>query len=564
MKAIYMSSFKLVGFGALSGVLLTAPLIAVLYLVDKWIDLSFPPFDAFDWTARVLPGPLVTFGIDLMVDTLMLIGLSVKDFAKTAEQIMAVMLFLGAGVVATIIVFALVERRILGGRPQLGALCGVIVGLPIAAITFSIGQSSIDPTLNFIWVMIASVAWGTASALVARRLIESPLSLKGEGWGEGDNLIVSEDGERSVEVMGRRQFLVRMGVATATITVAGAGIGRVMAGNEQERLQAELAAMKERVAESAAAGMIELPNEDDPVKPALGTRPEYTAVRDHYKIFIRSQPSIIDGDTWTLPITGSVENPMTLTLDDIRERYEPRNEFVTLSCISNRVGGDLISTTYWTGASLQDILAELKPLPSATHLFIESEDGFFETVSLDLIASDPRIMLAYNWDGRPIPFDHGFPLRIWLPDRYGMKQPKWITSIHVIDEYKPGYWVVRDWDEVARMHATAVIDTVAIDAVIEDGDRKLVPIGGIAHAGDRGISKVEVRVDEDGPWHEAQLRKPLSDTTWVIWRYDWPFADGPHTFEVRTYEADGTPQTEEVNPPRPSGATGIHTKTATV
>ena len=543
---------RTLGFGALTGVFLTAPLIAILYLVDKWIDLSFPPFDTFDWVARILPGPMVTFGIDLMVDSLMLVGLSVKDFAKTAEQIMAVMIFLGAGVVATIVIFALVERRIWSARPQLGALVGLIIGIPIALITFSIGQSSLDPTVNFIWVLIASVAWGTSSGLVARRLLVP------------EQVIVSEDGERSVEVLGRRQFLVRMGVATATLTVAGAGIGRVMAGNEQRRLEAELAAMKQRVADSAAAGMIELPNEGDPVKPALGTRPEYTQVRDHYKIFIRSQPSIIDGDTYTLPITGSVENPMSFTLDDIRDRYEAKNEFITLSCISNRVGGDLISTTYWTGASLQDILADVKPLPSATHLFIESEDGFFETVSLDLIASDPRIMLAYNWDGRPIPFDHGFPLRIWLPDRYGMKQPKWITSIEVIDEYKPGYWVVRDWDEVARMHATAVIDTVAIDAVIEDGDSKLIPIGGIAHAGARGISKVEVRVDEEGLWHEAQLRKPLSDTTWVIWRYDWPFQEGRHNFEVRTYEADGTPQTEEVNPPRPSGATGIHSKNATI
>ena len=548
---------RTLGFGALTGVFLTAPLIAILYLVDKWTDLSFPPFDTFDWVARILPGPIVTFGIDLMVDSLMLVGLSVKDFAKTAEQIMAVMIFLGAGVVATIIVFALVERRIWSARPQLGALIGLIVGIPIALITFSIGQSSLDPTINFIWVLIASVAWGTASGLVARRLIVPERQV-----------IVSEDGERSVEVLGRRQFLVRMGVATATLTVAGAGIGRVMAGNEQQRLEAELATMKQRVADSAAAGMIELPNESDPLKPALGTRPEYTQVRDHYKIFIRSQPSIIDGDTYTLPITGSVENPMSFTLDDIRDRYEPKNEFVTLACISNRVGGDLISTTYWTGASLQDILADVKPLPSATHLFIESEDGFFETVALDLIASDPRIMLAYNWDGRPIPFDHGFPLRIWLPDRYGMKQPKWITNIQVVDEYKPGYWVVRDWDEVARMHATAVIDTVAIDAVVEDGDEKLIPVGGIAHAGVRGISKVEVRIyNEDknkGEWHEAELRTPLSDATWVIWRYDWPFKEGKHTFEVRTYEGDGTPQTEDINPPRPSGATGIHTKTETI
>ena len=236
------------GFGALTGVLLTAPLIAILYMADKWLDLSYPPFETFDWTAGMLPGAMVTFGIDAMIETLMLVGLSVKDFAKTAEQIMATMLFLGAGVVATIIVFALVERRIWGARPQLGALCGAIVGIPVALITFSIGQSTIDPTLNFIWVMIASVAWGTASALVARRLIDPERTV-----------IVSEDGERSVEVMGRRQFLVRMGVATATITVAGAGIGRVMAGNEKARLEAELAAMRERIAESAAAGMIELP-----------------------------------------------------------------------------------------------------------------------------------------------------------------------------------------------------------------------------------------------------------------------------------------------------------------
>ena len=101
--------------------------------------------------------------------------------------------------------------------------------------------------------------------------------------------------------------------------------------------------------------MIELPNEDDPVKPALGTRPEYTAVRDHYKVFIRSEPTLIDGATWALPITGLVANPLTLTLDDIMSRYDARSEFVTLSCISNRIGGDLISTTYWTGASLQEM-----------------------------------------------------------------------------------------------------------------------------------------------------------------------------------------------------------------
>ncbi len=113
------------------------------------------------------------------------------------------------------------------------------------------------------------------------------------------------------------------------------------------------------------------------------------------------------------------------------------------------------------------------------------------------------------------------------------------------------------------MNATSVIDTVAANAVHESGGEMLVPIGGIAHAGARGISKVEVRVD-GAEWQEARLRAPLSETTWVIWRYEWPFAPGSHTFEVRCYEGDGTPQIVEERGARPSGSTGIHSKQATL
>ncbi|MGZ4964962.1 MAG: molybdopterin-dependent oxidoreductase, partial [Limisphaerales bacterium] len=112
----------------------------------------------------------------------------------------------------------------------------------------------------------------------------------------------------------------------------------------------------------------------------------------------------------------------------------------------------------------------------------------------------------------------------------------------------------------ARMKATSVIDTVAVDMTIVAADqKKLVPIGGIAHAGDRGISKVEVRMD-NGPWESAALRAPLSDLTWVIWRYDWPFQSGKHTFTVRCFDGHGTPQSETQAPPEPSGATGLHSK----
>ena len=177
-----------------------------------------------------------------------------------------------------------------------------------------------------------------------------------------------------------------------------------------------------------------------------------------------------------------------------------------------------------------------------------------------MVMADERVMLAYAWDGVQLHDDHGFPLRIYIPDLHGMKQPKWIESIEVMDHWEPGYWVVRGWDKVAKMKATSVIDTVAVDMTIISADKqKLVPIGGIAHAGSRGISKVEVRVD-DGPWKEAAIRTPLSRTTWVIWRYDWPFQPGKHTFTVRCYDGSNTPQIVEVMPPAPSGASGLFSK----
>ncbi len=141
-----------------------------------------------------------------------------------------------------------------------------------------------------------------------------------------------------------------------------------------------------------------------------------------------------------------------------------------------------------------------------------------------------------------------------------MKQPKWIESIEVSDVYTPGYWVERKWDKEARIKTTSVIDTVAVQATHERGEQRLVPVGGIAFAGARGISKVEVRVD-GGNWQRASLRSPLSETTWVLWRYDWPFEAGEHLFEVRCAEKDGTPQIEETRKNRPRGATGIHRRT---
>ena len=537
-----------IGTGALSGALLAAPLIGVMYLADKLAGLPFVPFDLFDWIARVLPGPVITFGIDLMIDAMRLVGVSVAETAKTAERALAILQFFFMGVVGGALFFAVVRFR--GAPPNLltGLVVGALVGLPMIAISIAIGGSDVEPILVVLWLAILFLGWGAALRETYVRL--------------NPHKVVPEPSEGEVgaaQSIDRRKFLVLMGGAAAVITVASSGIGNLLAEAARRELEEERAASMAHQSQGSARSPF--PNAGDPVMLAPGTRPEYTPLKDHYKVFLRLEPTVIDGETWSLPISGLVDNTVSLTLDDIRNNYEPRDQYVTLSCISGRIGTDLISTTQWTGVSVQDILADVKPSKDARYLNITSGDGFHETVDLDLIASDERIMLAYAWDGNPIPIDHGFPLRIWLPDRYGMKQPKWITGIEVVKDYKEGYWVKRGWDEIAQVKATAVIDTVAKDAIYESDGRQLVPVGGIAFAGARGVSKVEVRVD-GGPWEQARLRAPLSETTWVIWRYDWPFVAGTHRFEVRCAEGDGTPQIEEEQGNRPSGATGIHTRGA--
>lgn len=286
----------------------------------------------------------------------------------------------------------------------------------------------------------------------------------------------------------------------------------------------------------------QLPNAGAPVAPAPGTRLEFTPIERHYRIDIDTRLPAIDGDAWRLKIAGLVEQPIEMTLLEIR-RMEPLHQFITLSCISNLVGGDLISTTRWTGVSLRALLPRLRLGASATHLKITSADGFAEVIEIATIVADERVMLAYAWDDVPLPIEHGFPLRLYMPDRYGMKQPKWIQTIDALDHWEAGYWVERGWDREGHVRSTCAIDAIVADPKRVTGDgRLLTAIGGIAHAGVRGISKVEVRID-GGDWQPADLRTPLSETAWVVWRSDLPLQAGEHIATVRCYEGDGTRQT---------------------
>lgn len=395
------------------------------------------------------------------------------------------------------------------------------------------------PVVRALWILALFLLWGLAFGWAYRQLSAVVPAEPVPGV------------NASAERVNRRQFLVRLGGTTAVITVAGAVVGALAQGRRYRQV---IPAGVQRWSATHA-----LPNAEAAVEPAPGTRPEYTPLEQHYRIDINTVPPAIDESQWSLKIGGLVGQPSNLTLAQLRQ-YEPMHQFITLACISNPVGGDLIGTIRWTGVSLQRLLPNLGLNPDATHLKIRSADGFYEVVPLETIQSDERVMLTYAWDGVPLTREHGFPLRIYIPDVYGMKQPKWIESLEATDRWEPGYWVVRGWDKVARMKATSAIDTVAADALTTDAEgRTLIPIGGIAHAGTRGISKVELQVD-GGPWQTTELRAPLSNLTWVLWRYNWPFQAGAHRFTVRCYDGGATPQIVTPSPPEPSGATGLDSK----
>jgi DMSO/TMAO reductase YedYZ molybdopterin-dependent catalytic subunit len=528
--------------GLLSGLFLTLPLVAIFYLGYRLVALPFPAFSLFDWQTRILPGSVLAKGINTMVRVIgWTHATDTSRIAKLAEQSIAVSEFIVAGMAISALFFTFLRLESRKAALLAGRILGVALGLSVAWASNLIESSStVSPVPRAVWIVLLFVAWGAALGWVYHRLTRDQVAAA-----TGESAAAS-----AAERADRRRFLARFVGIASVITVVAAAVAKI--GGRRETAAPTTGG-------EPWSATHPLPNAGAAVQPAPGTRPELTPVSRHYRIDINTSPPSIPETSWRLKIHGLVAKPLEWTLADLRAR-PAMHQFITLSCISNTVGGDLTGTTRWSGVSLQQLLPDFGLQPNATHLKIQSADGFFEVVALDAIRGDGRVMLTYAWDGLPLPEKHGFPLRIYIPDRYGMKQPKWIESIEATDHWEPGYWVVRGWDREARMKATSVIDTIATNMMIAQPAQDMrVPIGGIAHAGVRGISKVELRVD-NGVWMPADLRTPLSGQTWVVWRCDWSMQRGKHTFTVRCFEGDGTPQIAREAPPDPSGATGFETR----
>jgi DMSO/TMAO reductase YedYZ molybdopterin-dependent catalytic subunit len=282
--------------------------------------------------------------------------------------------------------------------------------------------------------------------------------------------------------------------------------------------------------------------------------PYVTPASAFYRIDTALDYPRVRADTWKLRIHGMVEHPVELTYAELLARPQAERA-VTLTCVSNEVGGNLIGNAVWEGVLLRDLLNEARPTRGAQQVATTSVDGFTAGFPLD-VGLDPHrdSLLAFGMNGRALPLPHGFPARLVVPGLYGyVSATKWITDIELTTwDGFDGYWIGEGWSKLGPIKTESRID-------VPSGDVKAgrVPVAGVAWAQHRGIAKVEVQVD-DGPWHVARLGDVVSRDTWRQWVWVWDATPGDHVLTVRATDAAGQTQTSAYADPAPNGATGWH------
>jgi DMSO/TMAO reductase YedYZ molybdopterin-dependent catalytic subunit len=273
-----------------------------------------------------------------------------------------------------------------------------------------------------------------------------------------------------------------------------------------------------------------------------------------YRIDTALITPVVDTASWSLRIHGLVDRETTLTWEELvgLPMFE---QYVTISCVSNEVGGDLVGNAKWTGVRLRDVLELAGVHDSATQLVGRSVDGWTAGMPTAWVMDPTREpMIAVKMNDEPLPPAHGYPARLIVPGLYGyVSATKWLTELELTTlETFDGYWVPLGWAKEAPILTQSRIDTPRRGQVAAGQ----VPVAGIAWAPDRGITRVEVAVD--GVWQEARLSAPISDATWVQWVYDWMATPGQHVITVRATDGTGETQTDQRSRPAPDGARGWH------
>ena len=351
----------------------------------------------------------------------------------------------------------------------------------------------------------------------------------------------------------RRSFLLRTGAVSLSALVVGIGGRSLINGSRTAPITADELPVASETVPPIAAGA-------DLAPATPGLTPIVVPNGDFYRIDTALLVPSVDVATWSLRIHGLVERETTLTWGELL-MLPMFEQYVTIACVSNEVGGGLVGNAKWTGVRLRDVLDIAGVSSSATQLVGRSVDGFTAGMPTAWIMDPSREpMIAVQMNDEPLPPAHGYPARLIVPGLYGyVSATKWLAELELTTlEGFDGYWVPLGWSKEAPILTQSRIDTPRGGSVAAGR----VPIAGIAWAPDRGIGKVEVAID--GEWHEAQLSTPISDATWVQWVVAWDATTGPHTIRVRATDGAGRVQDELPTPPAPDGARGWHTVTVSV
>jgi DMSO/TMAO reductase YedYZ molybdopterin-dependent catalytic subunit len=281
-----------------------------------------------------------------------------------------------------------------------------------------------------------------------------------------------------------------------------------------------------------------------------------TSQADLYYVSINNEaldPKIKEAD-WKLTVGGLVTKPVSFTLQELKDSFQPQTQEFTLACISNPIGGDLIGNCMWTGLKVKDLLQQVGVQPGAKWIQWEAADGFYESLPLGM-AMEEDVLLAYTINDEPLNAKHGFPLRVILPGHFGMKQPRWLTKITLTAEEKPGYWADRGWSKTAFVQPLSRIDAPQGLEGLKAG--AVTTVRGIAYAGNKAVTGVQVSTDDGKTWVAARLIAPRNALSWTRWTYDWTPSAGAHVLAVRCLVGDGVQDAKESDS-LPEAASGYH------
>lgn len=444
------------------------------------------------------------------------------------------------GIALVLVLLSCAAGVLEAGRPVTGTVMFALFGVAGAIVAMTRADA-------------APQAWlpSAIAGLVAAGVLRALIRLRPAAPAENHVRVSAEGGASRFD---RRRFLIWTGGSAAAGLLALA-VSTVARGASRS-VEAIRRALHLPAPASAAP-----PIPADAELGIPGLAPVVTPNDSFYRIDTALVVPQVDPADWSLRVHGMVDHEVTLTWDDLLREQLVEGD-VTLACVSNTVGGDLIGNARWLGLPVRELLARAGVAKDADMVLSTSIDGFTASTPLEALTDDRPALLAIGMNGEPLPIEHGFPVRMVVPGLYGyVSATKWVTELEVTRfDRATAYWTTRGWSARGPIKLQSRIDVPRSGARVEAGD---TVIAGMAWQQHVGVEGVEVRVD-GGPWRRAQLARAISADTWVQWSLPWTAEPGAHEIECRAMSSEGETQTDAAAPPAPDGATGWHRIRVTV